>query len=133
MRKSLETEALPGDHHCVPLSAFLSCGKALHLLCSLSHSFHLFCFLPCILFVASAFQELGPVTPLCGLTSAFWLPFYMHAASCICRALPPSLFTHVRGLTENLMGLICLFTQALWWIVGQPVDWLPLVSCPPLG
>lgn len=102
----LRTEALPRDHHFVLLSALLSCGKPLHLLCSVSHSV-LFCFLSYFLYLVSAFQELWLTTPHCGLTSASWLLF-----TCVhlLYLLPQSLFTHCRVLTANWIALICLFT-----------------------
>lgn len=101
------TEALPRDRRFVLLSAFLSCGKPLYLLCSVSHSVFLFCFLPCILYLVSAFQELWLTAPHCGLISASWLLF-----TCVhlLHLLPPSLFTHCRVLTANWIALICLFT-----------------------
>lgn len=107
MRKLLGTEALPGDRHFALLPAFLPYRKSLHLLCSVSHSFLPFCFLPRILCLVSAFQELWPTTPLCGLTSASWL---LYTCVQLLQLLPPSLFTHCRALTENLIALICLFT-----------------------
>lgn len=128
MRKLLGTEASPGDRHFALLPAFLPYGKSLHLHCSVSHSFLPFCFLSRILCLVSAFQELWPTTPLCGLTSASWL---LHTCVQLPQLLPPSLFTHCRVLTESLIALICLFTPGRR-IVGQPIDWLPLVSCPPL-
>lgn len=112
MRKLLKTEALPGDCPFVLLSAFLSSGRSSHLLCSISHYFLLFCFLFPVLYPlqVSAFWELWPTVPLCGLSSASWPLFSALAASASAANCVDHCSLNFRALADYLIALICLFT-----------------------